>query len=80
MARLAEIRDASKMPGQVAGQATKIIYINPLNVTSVEPIQGGTKISLNDGHDYQTTLDVADVVNIIQSAMGWTNSVSYTHL
>jgi hypothetical protein len=73
MARLAEIRDASKMPGQVAGQATKIIYINPLNVTSVEPIQGGTKISLNDGHDYQTTLDVADVVNIIQSAMGWTN-------
>jgi len=73
MARLAEIRDASRMPGQVAGQATKIIYINPLSVTSVESIQGGTKISLNDGHDYQTTLDMADVVNIIQSAMGWTN-------
>jgi hypothetical protein len=66
MARLAEIRDVAS---KVAGQPSATVYFNPQNVAAVEPIFNGTKIRLNDGQEYKTTLSVADVVALIQQAM-----------
>jgi hypothetical protein len=64
MARLAEIKDASSK-----GQPARTAYINPLNVNSVEPIPGGTRITFNGGQVIQTSLDVTEVVGIIQNSM-----------
>ena len=64
MARLAEIKDArSKEPGQ----PIKTVHVNPANVTTVEEIEGSTKISTNDGHSFQTSVGMDAVVLISQS-------------
>lgn len=66
MARLAEIKNV------LAGADNKpvwTVYVNPLNVTSLEPISAGTKIGLVGGGVYQTTTPMAEVVGVINDCM-----------
>jgi hypothetical protein len=65
MARLAEIKQVVS----AAGQQPKTVYVNPLNVLAIEPVPGGTRIVLNGGLSYQTSLNLNDVLAFIQSAM-----------
>jgi uncharacterized protein YlzI (FlbEa/FlbD family) len=66
MAQLAEIKNSVREIGK-AEQTT--IWVNPLNVTSVESIRGGTYITMSDGKAIVTMQGVADVVKIIQDVM-----------
>jgi hypothetical protein len=66
MTHLAEIKDVAS---KVAGQPARIVYVNPLNVTSVEPVHNGAKINLNDGETFTTSMGVTAVVHVIQQAM-----------
>lgn len=63
---LAGIKDTAS---KVAGQPARTVYVNPQNVAAVESIGNGTRITMNDGTAYQTTLDVASVVSTIDAAM-----------
>jgi hypothetical protein len=64
MARLAEVKDATS--GHEQGRT---VYVNPLNVIAIEPIQGGTRIVLNGGQVYQTSQNLNVVLASVQSAM-----------
>ena len=66
MARLAEIKNV------MAGADNKpvlTIYVNPANVTSLQPTSGGTRIGLVDGGTFQTAVPLAEVVGIINNCM-----------
>lgn len=65
MAKLAEIKNASYERGE-----PRTIYVNPINVTFVEPLgSGGTRIGLNSGNHVQTTVAIGDVLGAINQAM-----------
>lgn len=66
MAKLAEIKNV--LAG-ARNQPVLTIFVNPANVTSLEPIAAGTRISLNDGKSHQTTTALAEVVGIINNCM-----------
>lgn len=65
MAQLAEIKDAVSE----AGQQPRTVYINPSSVNFVEPLPGGTRITMNDGKVFQTTVGAAEVVSAINAVM-----------
>jgi hypothetical protein len=66
MARLAEI---TKVLAGAKNEPVLTIYVNPANVTSLEPSAGGTRISLTNGGVYQTIVPMPDIVKIMNDAM-----------
>lgn len=64
MARLAEIKNAGS-----PGIAARTVYLNPVHVVMVEPITGGTRITMDDETVFQTTEAPADIVGAIQNSM-----------
>jgi hypothetical protein len=71
MAKLAEIKNVMMQQVQRNQPHPMLtIYVNPLNVTSLEPIGGGARISLVGGGSFQTTTPMPEVVKAIQEAMG----------